>query len=672
MSEPAHITASNIRPPMLIGPDAVPARKPMPRGLDAAWHRVGGITARWRHTPGRYLRLAQRIESLSAALVGFSDTALRDRAVELRTSFRLGRESREDLLGGVALVREVAFRTLNQRPYPVQIAGALAMIDGCVAEMATGEGKTLTATIPAVIAGWRGRGCHVVTVNDYLAERDANWMKHVFEFCGLSVGFVVSSAQPDDRRAAYACDITYSTNKELAADFLRDRLALGQIRSNAAAIARPSPRERDRAVHGLDQVVMRGLHTAIVDEADSVLIDEAITPLIIAAQAQNAERDLAYHAAAKASLEFQPGLDYAVNHAHREIELTRAGRSRLEGLSESTSGAMSGLVRRTALVLQALTAKELYTLGKHYVIENGKVAIIDEFTGRMMADRTWRDGLHQAIETKESLQVTPINETLARISFQRFFRGYKRLCGMSGTVRELRSELWATYALPVVTIPTHQPCQRVQKSDETFVNASAKWHRAVQLIEDAHHRGQPVLVGCASVQTSEYLSEMLTARGIPHALLNARSAAKEAAIVERAGERSAVTIATNMAGRGTDIRLALEARQRGGLLVLATERHESRRIDRQLFGRSGRQGDPGVAMAVVSLEDELLTRHAPLARAIRRLAIPGHGSAPHVLSRLAFFIAQRRAQAKARSQRRAVLLADDWLDESLAFSERAG
>ena len=648
---------------------------PLPQDFDALFDAARGYLFRLKHSTARYLRMADQVLAYDKVYAALTEPALREAALEFRAKFRTGKETAEDVVRAAALVREVAARQRAEKHYRVQVAGALALYHGCVAEMATGEGKTLTATIPAVLAGWRGKGCHIITVNDYLAQRDANLMRPIYEFCGLTVDSLNGESEPAQRRHAYHCDITYCTNKEVCADFLRDRLALGHMRNLPSAIL-----AKVLYGQGTDRLVQRGLAFAIIDEADSILIDEAVTPLIISGDAPNEEQIEAFQEAAKIASMLMPQKHFKVNVRFREIELTDEGFSQVMEAAEPLGGIWHGARRAEELVTQALTAREFYRLGKQYVVaadeESGdpKVVIVDEFTGRLMPDRTWREGLHQAIEAKESLKVNPPKDTFARISFQRFFRSYKKLCGMTGTAREATRELWQIYHLPVVVIPTNKPCIRRQLDDQIFASEDAKWVAITRQIVALHEKDQPILVGTRSVGNSERLSEMLA--GLPtaltHQVLNAVRHKEEAQIVAGAGSLRRITVATNMAGRGTDIKLARGVTDLGGLFVLATERHESRRVDRQLFGRAARQGDPGSAVAMVSLEDELVARYTPrMARLLRKFA--GNTKAPltGMVAKLAGRVilrAQKRAQRIALQQRRSVLRSDDWLDESLGFA----
>lgn len=640
----------------------------LPKGLDALWDSAVGRMQRMVPRTKRYLAQAQMVLSLEAEFADLSDARLQERAFEIRDLLRLGREKQQDLLRAFALVREVAWRKLGMKPFLVQVGGALAIADGCIAEMATGEGKTLTATMPATIAGWRGRGCHVLTVNDYLAKRDAELMGPVYRFCGLNVAYIVQEMSPADRKHAYQADITYATNKEVTADFLRDRMALGRLQGLSSALL---ARIAEGQASGTDRIVQRGLHYAIVDEADSVLIDEGVTPLIISGQAPNAEQVEAFRQAAYVASELQAYTHYRVNHKYREVDLSPDGYKRMEALTKDMGGVWKGRRRAEEMVVQALTAKELFLCDKQYVIQDDKVVIVDDFTGRLMPDREWRDGLHQAVSAKEGLEIEPPKDTYARVSFQRFFRMYRCLSGMTGTGQEASGEFWQIYHLPVTTIPTNKPCIRKQLPDRVYVSEEAKWNAVVEEIRRVHETGQPILVGSRSVRASETLSAMLTKLGLEHQVLNAVRHKEEAQVVAGAGQPGRITVATNMAGRGTDIKLGRDVEESGGLYVLATERHESGRIDRQLYGRSGRQGDPGVTRAFVSLEDELPVRYATqMTAALRQRLGNTDRDVTSRWTRWLFDYAQKRAERMALRQRKGVLKTDDWLDEYLGFAGR--
>ncbi len=643
-----------------------PAEEKLPKGLDAMWDTALGLSMRLVPRESRFLERAGRIIALEKEFLNLSDARLHEAASGLRDLFRRGRETPGDFERAFAVVREVAFRQIGNRPFLVQVAGALAIEAGCITEMATGEGKTLTATMPATIGGWRGRGCHVITVNDYLATRDAEWMGRIYKFCGLTVGHIEQKMPPPERRAAYQADITYCTNKEVTADFLRDRLALGRLRSLSAALISKIARGRGS---GTDRMVQRGLDYAIVDEADSILIDEAVTPLIISGEAPNAEQVEAFQQAVAIAQQLETPRHYRVNQRHREVDLTEAGKDRLSLLAEPLGGIWHGARRREELVVQALTAGNFYVAGKQYVIDDKKIVIVDEFTGRLMPDREWRDGLHQAVEAKENLKVNPPKDTYARLSFQRFFRMYRKLSGMTGTADEARQEFWQIYHMPVAVIPTNRQCIREVLPDRVFATEAGKWRAIVEEIKRARILGRPVLVGTRSVRASEHLSGLLAAEGLEHEVLNAVRHAEEARIVAGAGQPGRITVATNMAGRGTDIKLGSGVTELGGLHVIATERHEAGRIDRQLFGRAARQGDPGSAQAIVSLEDELVCRHAlHFAKMLRRSYGPVERDVSSSVTRRVFNMAQRRAERLALRSRKAVLRTDDWLDEYLGFA----
>lgn len=642
--------------------------EPLPRGLDATWH--AGIGLMNKCVP-RYQGLNRRVEKILTLEKQFSemtDSKLRENAGQLREIFRCHRDNSSDLERAFALVREVAFRQIGEKPFPVQVAGAFAIENGCIAEMATGEGKTLTCTMPVTVAGWRGCGCHVITVNDYLARRDAEWMSRIYHFCGLTVAYIEQQTPPDERKAAYTADVTYCTNKEVAADFLRDRLVLGRLRGlSSALLAKIASGGREVT----DRLVQRGLHYAVVDEADSILIDESVTPLIISSEAPNPEQIESFQQATEIAGQLKPEMDYRINYRYREIELTKQGEARLEELTRGLGGLWRGNRRRCELVNQALTAQELYLQDKHYIIDDGKVVIVDEFTGRMMPDRTWRDGLHQAIEAKEDVQINPPKDTYARISFQRFFRMYHKLSGMTGTASEAAAEFWQIYQLPVVKIPTNRPCIRKNLTTIVLSTESAKWTRIVQEIRNIHETGRPILIGTRSVRASEHLSQLLMSEKLDHQVLNAVYYRQEAQIVAGAGQRGKITVATNMAGRGTDIKLGRGVAKLGGLYVIAAEPNESARIDRQLFGRGARQGDPGSAQGIFSLEDEIVSRYAKNTVVyLKRKYANSKDDISSTLVSSVFRLAQHRAEKLALRRRKSVLRTDHWLDEQLGFAGR--
>ena len=636
------------------------------RGLDASWDKAVGLAGRLIPRQRRFLRQAERIIATEKRYRHVSDRKLRNMTAQLHERFRLGRDTPDDHHLAFALVREVATREIGLRPFPVQVAGALAVESGCITEMATGEGKTLVTAMPAVLAGWRGRGCHVVTSNEYLAGRDAALMAPIYTFCGLKAAAIQQSTAPAERKHAYNAHITYCTSKEIAADFLRDQLIIGRLHGLPSAILTKIAKGSDTRT---GRLVQCGLECAIVDEADAVLIDEAVTPLILSGEGPNQDYIEAYEQASCLVKQLDPSQDYRIDKRYHEVNLAEAGKQHLTELAHPLGGLWSGARRREELVVQALVAREFFIREEQYIIDNGKVVIVDEFTGRLMPDRTWRDGLHQAVEAKEGLDISLPKTTHARISFQRFFRLYRKLSGMTGTGAEAQSEFWQIYHRPVVAIPTNRPCQRAAIPDRVFTSASAKWKAVVHEVQQIHKTGRPVLIGTRSIGASEHLSRRLASEGLDHQVLNAVHHEKEAQIISNAGQKDCITVATNMAGRGTDIRLGKGVASLGGLHVIATERHEAGRIDRQLYGRCSRQGDPGSAQAFVSLEDELLQRHARLVTAaLAHRHGQSHREISSPFSRRLINWAQHRAEQKALRQRKEVLHTDSWLDEHLGFA----
>jgi len=621
----------------------------------------------WLVSAGRYItggvgtsrkqlsRIVAATDAAALKLAGVGDDELLARAAQLRMDLRRARLfDLEAVAACFALVREASTRTIGLRHFDVQLIGGWAMLRGMLAEMETGEGKTLAATLAASTAALAGRAVHVITVNDYLAQRDAEWMGPIYRLLGLTVGCVRHGMEPDLRRAAYRCDVTYCSNKEIAFDYLRDRMVLG---GKPRPIAVKMEALSGSAVE--DRLLLRGLQFAIVDEADSVLVDEARTPLILSAQGRHSQEEALHRDALGLARELSPD-DYRIGK--EGVELTDAGLDRLETLSAQLSGVWRGPRRREQLVRQALSALRVFQRDKHYLVRDGKVVIIDENTGRLMPDRSWEQGLHQLVEIKEGVEVTGRRETLARISYQRFFRRYLHLCGMTGTASEVASELWTVYGLRVATIPTNRPVQRRRLPDQVHRTSNEKWAAVLAVIRERHSAGQPVLVGTRSVAASEHLAKLLADEGLAFRLLNARQDADEAEIVAQAGEAGRITVATNMAGRGTDIKLAPGVAAKGGLHVICTERHDSGRIDRQLLGRCGRQGDPGSCQAIVSLDDDLATAHLP--------PLPRGRWIASWAGRALLALAQWRAERRHSLARRDLLSFDDYIGDQLAFSGR--
>lgn len=646
-----------------------PARK-FHLGLDGVVHGLQGTIRRNSGLQRKLMVDADKAIKLSEQWGSQNDSDLRSQLSDFRAIFHRGGRAMDDaLIPALGALREAAFRCTGLRPYPVQLAGALALHKGYLCEMATGEGKTLTAGIAGVLSGWLGRPCHVITVNDYLVQRDSDGLRPLYAFCGVKNSFVTGTMPPDQRKIAYRADVVYITSKELLADFLRDRIRLSGLYNPERWGIRRLLQPRMAVENGL---VQRGLHSAIVDEADSVLIDEAVTPLIISAPRPNTMLTNAVEMASHLADSLEHGKDYKVDLQYGDVEFTDDGRDRVEERCGLLPGFWRGEWRREELLKQALVARELFLRDKQYIINDGKVSIVDEFTGRSMPNRSWREGLHQAIEAKEGLNMTNPAETMARMSFQRFFRLFPRLAGMTGTAWEARDEFWRIYHLPSVRIPTNRPCIRRDLSDKVYAKESQKWDAVVAEIKRMHEIGRPVLVGTRSVRASELLSHKLHEVGIEHRVLNASRHSEEAVIVAQAGQPKQVTIATNMAGRGTDIRLGEGVAAIGGLHVIATERHESGRVDRQLWGRAARQGDPGSSQTYVSLDDEILAKHLkPAMRKAARAAFAGLPLGTQV-ARKAFNTAQGHAERLAFRRRRDVLRMDTWLDESLSFAGGGG
>lgn len=531
----------------------------------------------------RLTKIAEQVEALALDTEKLSDDELRGKTEEFKARFQKG-ESLDDLLvEAFAVVREGSRRVLGLYPYPVQIMGGASLHDGNISEMKTGEGKTLTATMPVYLNAISGKGVHVVTVNEYLASRDANEMGQLYEFLGLTVGLNLNGLTKEEKQAAYAADITYSTNNELGFDYLRDNMVLYK-----------------------EQKVQRPLYYAVIDEVDSILIDEARTPLIISGTAQ---KSAALYIQANAFVRtLKKEEDYTYDEKTKGVQLTEEGMTKAErafGIENLFD------IRHVTLnhhITQALKAHSSMHLDVDYVVQEGEIVIVDQFTGRLMKGRRYSDGLHQAIEAKEGLEIQNESMTLATITFQNYFRMYEKLAGMTGTAKTEEEEFRNIYNMNVVVIPTNRPIARDDRPDLIYASMDGKFRAVCEDIAERHKNGQPVLVGTVAIETSELISKYLTKKGIRHNVLNAKNHGREAEIIADAGERGAVTIATNMAGRGTDIKLGEGVKELGGLAVIGTERHESRRIDNQLRGRSGRQGDPGVTQFYLSMEDELMRR----------------------------------------------------------------
>ena len=527
-------------------------------------------------------KTAEQVMALANDMEALSDDALREKTQEYKHRYEEGETLDSLLIEAFATSREAARRTIGEYPYKVQIMGAVAMHQGDIAEMKTGEGKTLTSTMCVYLNALSGKGVHVVTVNDYLAGRDAEWMGQIYRFLGLTVGVNSRPLTPSQKRDAFNCDITYTTNSELGFDYLRDNMVTDV---------------KDR--------VLRGLHVAIVDEVDSILVDESRTPLIISG---GAKKTANLYLQADAFAKRLKGDDFEIDEKTRQIMLSEKGVSVAERYFKIKNLYDVDHTQLVHHITQALKANYIMKNEVEYVVQDDEIVIVDQFTGRTMPGRAYSDGLHQAIEAKEGVSIKEETSTLATITYQNFFRLYDKLAGMTGTAKTEEEEFLDIYNMRVIEIPTNRPVQRIDYPDAIFANPRLKFAALVKEVKELYEKGQPVLVGTISVETSELVHELLRKERIPHEVLNAKNHAREAEIIAKAGRPKSVTIATNMAGRGTDIKLTDESRALGGLVVLGSERHESRRIDNQLRGRSGRQGDPGYSRFYVSLKDELMIR----------------------------------------------------------------
>ncbi|RWU09699.1 preprotein translocase subunit SecA [Anoxybacillus flavithermus] len=588
----------------------------------------------------RLEKIANEIDALGPQMAQLSDDELRQKTEEFKARLEKGETLDDLLVEAFAVVREAAKRVLGMYPYKVQLMGGIALHEGNIAEMKTGEGKTLTATMPVYLNALTGKGVHVVTVNEYLASRDANEMGRLYQFLGLSVGLNLNSMSREEKQAAYNADITYGTNNEFGFDYLRDNMVLYK-----------------------EHMVQRPLHYAIIDEVDSILIDEARTPLIISGTAQKSTK--LYIQANAFVRTLKRDVDYTYDEKTKSVQLTEEGMNKAERAFGIDNLFDLKHVTLNHHISQALRAHVVMQRDVDYVVEDGKIVIVDPFTGRLMRGRRYSDGLHQAIEAKEGLEIQNESMTLATITFQNYFRMYEKLAGMTGTAKTEEEEFRNIYNMQVIVIPTNKPVIRDDRPDLIYRTMEGKFRAVVEDIAERHAKGQPVLVGTVSIETSELLSGMLTKRGIRHNVLNAKNHAKEAEIIAQAGQKGAVTIATNMAGRGTDIKLGEGVRELGGLAVIGTERHESRRIDNQLRGRSGRQGDPGVSQFYLSLEDELMRRFGSenMMAMMDRLGMDDSQPIQSKIVSKAVESAQKRVEGNNFDARKQLLQYDDVLRE---------
>ncbi|MGK0440329.1 MAG: preprotein translocase subunit SecA [Pseudohongiellaceae bacterium] len=611
--------------------------------------------------------IIRQVNRYNQALQDCSEAELSQAIIELRAELQQNGLQKRLILKAFAVIREAASRTLGKRHYDAQVLAGWIMINGKLAEMNTGEGKTLAASLPACTAALAGIPVHVITSNDYLAERDADTLQPLYKRMGLQGKAVIAGMSPDQCRQHYQSNIVHTTNKQIAFDYLRDRIAIGD---GTGPLSMQFRRIQCRQQPSMCQpVLLRGLCFALIDEADSVLIDEANTPLIITKTVPGEVSPKTYADALYiASLLFE-GIDYRINQEARLIELNAGGEEHIEELSLSLSEFWKNKRRRETLIKQALSAKYFYSKDKHYVITEDEINIIDEATGRLMPDRAWEYGLQQMIEAKEGCNISEPREPQARISYQRFFCRYLRVGGTSGTLSDVAAELRSVYNLGVLTVPRHRPCRRHWLGEAVFRNDEMRTHTLLNRIEALYRQRRPVLIGTNTVEESEHISQLLTQASIPHRVLNAKQDQQEAQVIAQAGQAQAITVATNMAGRGTDIELGKGVAELGGLHVIALNRNSSRRIDRQLYGRCARQGDPGSAEAILSLNDPALVDYysSTTLNLLSKLTV-GHKSLPPWLSQLIVRLPQKRYEKRQALARKKVTQQDRQLRRILAFS----
>ncbi len=583
------------------------------------------------------------------------DQQLRKRSLSLRYRAKSGEPLRRLLVEGYALVREAGRRTIDMRHFDVQILGGIAMFHRSIVEMQTGEGKTLVATLPMYLYALTGRGCHLATVNDYLARRDAEWMGPIYKALGLSVGVIETQMSQPQRRKAYESDITYGTAKEFGFDFLRDRLLLRRIQDGQTDLLGGMLGQGAGASN--EKPVQRDAYFALVDEADSILIDEARTPLIISALPTEEERLAVecYKWSASVIKEFVEDEDYDYDHEKRTVELTREGRQKVRLLPKPQAMDKVGMVTIYQYIERAILVDREYHLDRQYVVRDGEIVIVDEFTGRLAEGRKWRDGIHQAVEAKQGVEVTVATGQAARITVQDFFLRYENLAGMTGTAMGSARELRKIYRCHVLAIPTNRPSIRRRLPVMVFGTTDAKWAAVLEEIEQLHNQGRPMLIGTRSIDKSEHLSELLKARGIEHQVLNANHIEAEAEIVAHAGLPGKVTVSTNMAGRGTDIKLGEGVAEMGGLHVIGTEMHDASRIDRQLFGRCGRQGDPGTYRQYLALDDDLILTGLGPEKAEKLKALGKRSPGPFDSLHKLFRKSQKKVERRHFRQRKSLM-----------------
>jgi len=635
----------------------VPEIRKVYSGFDKFFHKLNGYSAARRFDSKKLLEKAERIVNDS---FGLQDKHIDKLLEEFQVLFKDNNDS--DML--LTYLCEISSRVMGMRPYSVQVMGVLVIMQSAIAEMATGEGKTLTASLAAIMFAAEKKPVHVLTSNDYLAERDSEQGKPLFDACKVSVSFVGSQIEPEKRQQRYTADIVYTTAKELLSDYLRDRIKLGSESSDLERTVDYTLKMFDKT----SGLTLQGIHSVVIDEADNILIDEAVIPLIISAKRENIPLREAAISAYECAENIMINQDYTIDLRLKLIKWTNSGDRKLKEISGRLPKMWSGFERAKELIETALYAREFLKKDEHYIIDDGKIVLIDNLTGRLTPMRNLGIGLQQAVEAKEEIEVTDPTETIGRMSFQRFFRLFPKIGGMSGTVREVKDEIWQIYHTPIVEIPTYRPVIRKELPWRFFLNYEKKVEAIIEDVISRYEAGQPVLLGTRSVGISEDISERLKGRIEEFNILNAVRHAQEAEIVEKAGQKKNVTIATNMAGRGTDIKLGENVRELGGLCVICAEPQASRRLDRQLFGRAGRQGDPGEAWVFVSLDDIIIRTFLSrlLKFPVKLLFKMNMPFSNHLLKKIIFNL-QRRSEDAFAKQRLSILKSDDWIEKFLTF-----
>lgn len=607
----------------------------------------------------RYAAAASSISEAAEAYAVASDAVLKDDISSFSQAFRCSDQANDYQVRckALALLSEVAFREVGQRPYQVQLMAALAMLDEHIVQLAPGEGKTLTLALVAALFAWSGKPCYVVTANDYLAARDAEDMQPLFARCRLKVASIDAQVEPQMKKQGYAADVVYSTAKQLLADYLQDTLQAGGSLTRLSLIL--------NGIKGSDyQPMMRGLHTVIIDEVDSILIDEASVPLIISEPREEPLLVAGVEAAYDVIDSFQPQVHYTIEHVYRQVLFTTAGKALIEVCVKALPPLWQHPERCEDILKQSILARDFYQLDVHYVIDDEKVIIVDEATGRMMPGRSWSGGLHQAIELREGIPMTAPNVTLSKMSFQNFFKLFYRLCGATGTLQNIGNELFFNYERLALEMPSRLPSRLAVKPWHSYARREDRWRDIMSLIHSLHARSHPVLIGTRNVVDSEYLEGLITKAGLNCSLLNAKHHEEEASIISMAGEPGKITVATNMAGRGTDIKVAQACLTQGGLVVVMIEPHESARVDWQLFGRAGRQGNPGIVFPMAALDDDLIRHHLPL---WLKPMMPIARIFPNILMGTMVWASQKSAQKKRFKQRQRLNKLDKKSHEAMSF-----